>query len=251
MKGRLNELRLRTPEGAEFSFLIASPVLRLCAVFLDWATIAVVWSVVGIALKLLNIFSTDFARWATIVCYFVLSLGYDMAFEWMWQGRTLGKKLLSLRVVDAAGLRLTLPQIVLRNLMRYVDLLPVGYAVGGAVALLNRRGQRLGDLAAGTLVIWEPAIPQPDPGMLSSSKYNSLLGQTPVVARLRQAVPPAMAQAAWMALRRRDQLDASARIRLFADMASHFRRIARVPEELTLGISDEQFVRNVVEVVFG
>ncbi len=250
MMERLREFRIRTPEGAEFSFQLASPVLRLCAVFLDWMAIAVIWSIVSMALALLNVLSTDLARLSAIVGYFVLSLGYDIAFEWLWNGRTLGKKLLSLRVVDAAGLRLSFPQIVLRNLMRYVDLLPIGYAVGGLASLLSRKAQRLGDLAAGTLVIWEAPVPEPDLGWLGELKYNSLREQVPVVARLRQSLPLAQAQAAWLALRRRDQFDPQARLRLFAQMASHFRAVGKIPPELSDGLSDEQLVRNVVEVLY-
>jgi hypothetical protein len=122
--------------------------------------------------------------------------------------------------------------------------------VGGTTALLSRRGQRLGDLAAGTLVVWEPVDAAPDLAMLTSEKYNSLRGHGSVVARLRHAVTPAEARAAWQALARREELAAEARVKLFGELAEHFRRVTPVPVEAVDGVSDEQFVRNVVDVLY-
>lgn len=250
MTERLHQLRLRTPEGAEFAYVIASPVLRMAALTIDWAVIASSWSILSILVGFLGILSTDLLGWASIVAYFVLNSGYDILCEWLWRGQTVGKRVVGLRVVDAQGLQLTFAQIVIRNLLRYMDLLPSAYLVGGSAALISRRGQRLGDLAAGTLVIWEPPVVQPDLSAMPESKYNSLRLQSHIVARLRQAVTPAQAQAAWLALKRRDKLEPAARIELFAEMAAHFKSITRLPDEATDGVSDEQLVRNVVEVLF-
>jgi hypothetical protein len=117
-------------------------------------------------------------------------------------------------------------------------------------ALVNGHGQRLGDLAAGTAVVWEPVEPAPDFAVLRSDKYNSLRAHAPVVARLRQVVPPAEARAAWSALARRDELAADARVRLFTELAAHFRQAAAMPDDAVDGVSDEQLVRNVVDVLF-
>ena len=69
--------------------------------------------------------------------------------------------------------------------VRFVDAMPLAYLVGGVAAFLSRRGQRLGDLAAGTLVIWEPPQAMPDLASVPGGKYNSLRTNIPVVARLR------------------------------------------------------------------
>jgi hypothetical protein len=90
----------------------------------------------------------------------------------------------------------------------------------------------------------------PDFGTLRGEKYNSLRAHAPAVARLRQAVSPAEARAAWSALARRDQLEAEARVRLFAELAGHFRAVAAAPAEVAEGVADEQFVRNVVDVLY-
>lgn len=248
--GRLATVQLRTPEGVAFSFRLASPGLRLAALLIDLATIAAAWSVVSILVSLLGILSQDFARATALVGYFLFSQAYRIGLEWRWRGQTIGKRLLQLRVIDERGLPLSFAQVVMRNLLRFIDALPLAYAVGGAAAWLSPRAQRLGDLAAGTLVIWEPAEPVPDLTALRGEKYNSLRAHPGVVARLRQSIAPAEARVAWQALARRDQLDADARVALFADLAAHFRDRTPIPDEILDGISDEQFVRNVVDVLY-
>ena len=246
---RFKVLSLRTPEGAQFSYIIASPLLRLCAVLIDFSVIMTGLSILSLLISLLNLVSMDLAGMVSILAYFVLSFGYDMVCEWRFSGKTLGKRLLRLRVVDASGMNLALSQILLRNIFRLVDVLPFGYSVGGLACLVNSRGQRLGDLAAGTLVIYEPVQRRPDIRHFEADKYNSLKSQAHVVARLRQAIPPHQAQAAWQALQRAGDLESEARVRLFADIAAQFRKAGHVPESLLDGIADEVFVRNVVEVL--
>lgn len=247
---RVNQLLIRTPEGVAFRFRLASPVLRLAAAFIDWAAVAAGWSVMATILALFQLISRDLAGLLGAVGYFLLSQGYRIYTEWRWRGQSLGKRVLRLRVVDERGLRLTFAQVVLRNLLRFIDALPLAYLVGGIAALVTRRGQRLGDLAAGTLVVWEPEEPMPDLAAWSGEKYNSLRPHSAAIARLRQAVTPAEARAAWQALARRDELEAEARIRLFAELAGHFRAMTPLPTEATEGISDEQFIRNVVDVLY-
>ncbi|MEO7798956.1 MAG: RDD family protein [Opitutaceae bacterium] len=247
---RVNVLQVRTPEGVSFSFRLASPVLRLAALIIDLAAVAAAWSVIATILSIFQLISKDLVGLVTAVGYFVLSEGYSIFTEWRWRGQTIGKRLLRLRVVDEGGLRLTFAQVVLRNLLRFVDVLPFAYLVGGLTAVLTRRGQRLGDLAAGTLVIWEPAEALPNLSAWQGEKYNSLRTHGAVVARLRQAVSPAEARAAWQALARREELEPDARVRLFAELAGHFRALTPMPPEAVDGISDEQFMRNVVDVLY-
>jgi uncharacterized RDD family membrane protein YckC len=219
-------------------------------VVLDWATVSAAWSVIAVPIALLKIASPDIAAMVGTISFFVLSQGYRMTAEWMWRGQTLGKRVLQLRVVDERGLRLTFSQVAMRNLLRFVDVMPIGYLIGGTAALLSARGQRLGDLAAGTLVIWEPRDPAPDLALLRSAKYNSLREHPSVVSRLRHAVTPGEARAAWQALARRDELEDEARVKLFAELSAHFRQVTPVPVEAVDGVSDEQFVRNIVDVLY-
>lgn len=243
-------LRVRTPEGVTFSFHLASPVTRLAAWIIDKGTVIAAWSVISSLIALLGVFSADLAQGIMMVGFFVVSTGYGIALEWMWDGQTLGKRVMHLRLMDERGLPLRFSQVVVRNCLRAVDVLPVAYLVGGVAALLGRKAQRLGDVAAATIVVHDAPAEAVDLAGLALAKYNSLRGQQHVTARLRTSTPPALAQAAWQALRRREEFDPEARLELFQDLARHFRRIAHLPPELEEGISDEQFVRNVVEVLF-
>ena len=108
--------------------------------------------------------------------------------------------------MDVHGLRLQFSQIMIRNLMRFVDSLPGLYALGGVGCLLSKRAQRLGDVAANTIVVRNPKIAHPDLKQLVSGKYNSLRDYPHLVARLRQKVTPQEAGIALQSLLRRDSL---------------------------------------------
>src|SRR6185436_10635621 len=139
-------------EGIVFSQLLAGPVTRFLAWFIDVLCIGCLLKLLGTVLTLLRILSPDLAGAAYALGYFIVSIGYAIGCEWSWRGQTIGKKLFRLRVVDAGGLRLQFDQIVTRNLLRFVDSLPAFYMVGGITSLLNPACQRLGDLAANTVV---------------------------------------------------------------------------------------------------
>ncbi len=77
-----------------------------------------------------------------------------------------------LRVTDVHGLQLQFSQVVIRNLLRFVDSLPALYLVGGAACLINRRAQRLGDFAANTIVVWNPRVDEPNLDQLLGGKIQ-------------------------------------------------------------------------------
>jgi uncharacterized RDD family membrane protein YckC len=247
---RYNTLHITTPEGISFSLLLAGPIARFLAWIIDFACIGVMMVAVNIGLQFTAIVSADFASGAAIVSYFLLSIGYGILCEWRYKGQTLGKRLLSMRVMDVQGLRLQFSQIVIRNLLRFIDNLPVCYLVGGLSCLFSPRLQRLGDVAANTIVIREPKIARPDLELLLTNKYNSLRDFPHLAARLSQRTSPYEADIALEALLRRDELDPIARVELFARIAAHFRNIVPFPQEIIDGIIEEQFVRDVVDVLF-
>jgi uncharacterized RDD family membrane protein YckC len=243
-------LQIRTPEGIVFSQLLAGPVTRFLAWFIDVLCIGCVLKLLGTVLSLLQILSPDLAGALYTVGYFIVSIGYAIACEWAWRGQTLGKKLFHLRVVDAEGLRLQFNQIVTRNLLRFVDSLPAFYLVGGITSLLNPACQRLGDLAANTIVIRSPRLSQPDLEQLLPGKFNSLRQYPHLAARLRQRVFPAEAGLAVQAVLRRDELEPLARVELFDSLAAHFRAKVEFPPEAIDGITDEQYLRNVIDILY-
>jgi uncharacterized RDD family membrane protein YckC len=246
----MNTLKIRTPEGIEFALPLAGPVSRMLAYALDMLVALTIGSVARQILGPLGFFGEDFSEAVLVVSYFVISLGYMGLAEWLWRGQTVGKRLLRLRVVDAAGLRLEPSQVIVRNLMRFIDGLPLFYLLGGIACLVSRHGQRLGDLAAGTVVVRAPRLTRPDLDQLLGGKYNSLAEIRHLAARLRQKVRPEMGGIALEALLRRDEIEPQARLALFGEMAEHFRGLVEYPQEIVEQLSDEQYVRNVVEILF-
>ena len=249
MTDRVNTLIIKTPEGVEFSLRLAGPITRFLAWSIDLATIIAMMSIINVVFAVLGVLSRDLAAAANIIGFFIISIGYGMLTEWFWQGQTVGKKLLRLRVLDAQGLRLQFSQVVIRNLLRFVDSLPALYLVGGLISLFNQRAQRLGDVAANTIVTWNPRITEPDLNQLLQGKYNSFHDYPHLEARLRQLVTPLEAQVAVQSIMRRDTLDPQARIALFREIRAYLETLVTFPQEATDGISDERYVRNVVEAV--
>ena len=245
-----DELRIRTPEGVEFALPLAGPFTRMLAYAIDQAAILMLTAAVQAVLNPLAIFGKDLAEALGIVAFFVLSVAYCALSEWIWRGQTVGKRVLRLRVVDAHGLRLEPSQVIVRNLMRFIDVLPAFYLVGGTACVLSRRRQRLGDLAAGTVVVRSPRLTQPDLDQFLGGKYNSLADSRHLAARLRQKTEPQVAALALEALLRRDDLTPDSRLAVFAELANHFRGLAVYPPEVVEQISDEQYVRNAVQVVY-
>lgn len=247
---KTNTLIIQTPEGVEFSYLLAGPVTRALAWAIDFACIATLVAVLGSLCRWVGLLNLDFAMAILGLGYFAISFGYGMVLEWYWRGQTVGKKMLRLRVIDVQGLRLQFSQIALRNLLRIVDSLPFLYLVGGMACLFNRRTQRLGDFAANTVVVWNPKSVEPNLEQIMAGKFNSFREYPHLEARLRQRVSPEEAGIALQALLRRETLEPQARVDLFADIAAYFREIAPFPEEASLGLTDEQYVRNVVDALY-
>ncbi|MBL8237572.1 MAG: RDD family protein [Bryobacterales bacterium] len=252
MKALYNEpqLELRTPEGMAFTLPLAGPVSRLLAVMVDVVAVSLAASVIGRVTALVSAFHADFGAGLTTLLYFAVTVLYAILTEWLWQGQTVGKRLMKIRVVDRDGLPIHVSQVVVRNLLRPVDMLPAFYLLGGLVAMGSRYGQRLGDLAANTVVVRTRQWEIPDWEKLLAGKFNSMLEHPHLAARLRQRATPALAGVALDALMRRDQLADTARVELFAELAARLRKLVEFPAETIEGLSDEQYVRNAVEILF-
>jgi uncharacterized RDD family membrane protein YckC len=85
----------------------------------------------------------------------VVTAGYFILFEIVWNGQTPGKRLVGVRVIRENGYPMRPVDAVIRNLVRIVDWLPGIYGIGVLTMLLNKRARRLGDFAAGTIVVRE------------------------------------------------------------------------------------------------
>jgi uncharacterized RDD family membrane protein YckC len=242
-------LRVRLPQGVTFSLPLAGPVTRCFAFFIDIFIVVALLSAFARVLSIIVKLSQDFGTGLLILGYFAVWTLYGMLCEYYLQGQTLGKWLLGLRVIDTAGLPLQFHQVAMRNLVRNIDMLPLLGLLGGLAMLSNRRLQRLGDLAGGTVVVRTRRVTQPNLGALSRGRYNSFLAHQVLCARLRQRVPAPIAALGAESLLRRDTLDDLPRLKLFDDLAEYFRSLVEFPAEDTEQLTSEQYVRNAVEVL--
>jgi uncharacterized RDD family membrane protein YckC len=244
------QLTLRTPEGVSFSWALAGPVARMLALVIDTCCIFAATEIIGWIVGLLSLISADWTAALGAILFFVIDIGYAIALEWLWRGQTIGKRVLGIRVIDAGGLRLTPGQVVLRNILRAVDALPLFYAVGGVSCVLTRHAQRLGDIAANTVVIRREEAGRPDLPETLTLRYNSLRAYPHLCARLRQRSTPEEAATVLGASQRREELDPSARLELFDALARHFQAKVEFPPEALDGLSSEQYARDVAQVLF-
>jgi uncharacterized RDD family membrane protein YckC len=88
-----------------------------------------------------------------IVAGFMLFFGYFIIFEWRWAGRTPGKRLLGIRVVRDGGFPVDFTASVIRNVVRIFEMVFGFYAISAVATLLSPQNRRLGDMAAGTIVV--------------------------------------------------------------------------------------------------
>jgi uncharacterized RDD family membrane protein YckC len=149
------ELVVSTPERVSFDFQIAGLGTRAIAQIIDLLIVALVEVAViffGIAAGT-ETSSQTVAGLAIIVLSFINVFGYFWVSEALWSGQTVGKKAFRLRAVGDRGEPLTFMQAGIRNIVRIVDFLPYGYGVGMIVLFANGKGKRLGDIAAGTIVV--------------------------------------------------------------------------------------------------
>lgn len=97
-----------------------------------------------------------------VAAFFLIYIGWFMIFETWWSGRTPGKRALGLRVVRDGGFPIDPGAAVIRNLVRIIELALGFYTVSAISALISKENKRLGDLAAGTIVVRDRADPIPD-----------------------------------------------------------------------------------------
>jgi uncharacterized RDD family membrane protein YckC len=148
-------LRISTPEGVSLELPLAGLGSRFVAILVDFVLQGLAFTALIVTLVVTD--TRGYAAWANIaVGFFALLFVYPVAFELGAGGRTPGKRWSSLRVVCDDGSPVTFRASALRNVLRLVDVLPAVYLVGTIAIFATRNNQRLGDLAAGTLVVREP-----------------------------------------------------------------------------------------------
>jgi uncharacterized RDD family membrane protein YckC len=170
------EYTIDTPENVSFGYEIAGIGSRFLSGLIDTVILLLALLFLNIVLAaLMDWVNTDQVAAAIIgeeasvtwagglilaiytLLNFVLIWGYFVVFELTWNGQTPGKRWAKLRVVRVNGNPAGFLDVVIRNLVRIVDFLPIGYGLGVVVMFFNQQARRLGDFAAGTIVIKERA----------------------------------------------------------------------------------------------
>ena len=143
--------RVEIPGGINLDAQVVGPIPRGFAFAID----IIIRGVFAIVLLLATMpFGTfGIGGGLALILLFVVEWLYPVLFEVLWRGQTPGKRILGISVINDDLTPVTLGPSLIRNLLRFVDFLPLLYLVGVATMLSNGRFQRLGDLAAGTLVI--------------------------------------------------------------------------------------------------
>jgi len=162
------QVRIETPEQIDFDFEMAGPGSRAAAQLLDWL-VKFIWLALGALLTVVaqllaggdSPFLTYMIAGGALLLGFIFFVGYDIFYEGFREGQTPGKKYIGIRVVRDGGGPIDVRAAAIRNLVNIADFLPLGYLLGGVICLLNARGQRLGDMAAGTLVIRHQEVVKP------------------------------------------------------------------------------------------
>jgi uncharacterized RDD family membrane protein YckC len=149
--------RIGTPEGIELTLRVAGPVPRALAWLVDLLIRGVLLSGIGFVAGMLGVMGQG----VFLLSLFALEWLYPAWFEAMRGGATPGKRAFGLVVLHDDGTPVRWSAALTRNLLRALDFLPFGYFLGYCAMVANRDFKRLGDLAAGTLVVYREEKPRP------------------------------------------------------------------------------------------
>ncbi|MEX3773514.1 RDD family protein [Pseudomonas sp. MYb118] len=174
--------QVETPEGIDLPLRPAGLMVRALAFAIDLGLRGLILGLLFIVLAFLGKLGAGLGA----ILLFVVSWWYMVLFEVLNQGRSPGKQWMGLRVVQDDGTPIDWSASLLRNLLRFVDMLPFGYFLGTLSCLQHPNFKRLGDLAAGTLVIYReqpitrPQVPDVEPRRapfaLTLSEQRAVLG---------------------------------------------------------------------------
>ena len=231
-----DRVTIATPEGIELELILAGVGSRFAATLLD--VVVQLGAIFALAIVLGPLGSSGYVVAVYLVAVFVILFAYDIVLETWNRGRTIGKLAAGLRVVRVGGEAEGFLTAAVRNFLRIVDFLPAFYVVGVVSILATRRNQRLGDLAAGTIVVRErrPAVTPaasffPPPVPAPSLEWDVSAVSAEDVATLRQF------------LERRLSLSPGARAHLANDLAARVRpKVVGAPD----GWHPESFLEGVV-----
>lgn len=245
-------LDIGTPENVVFGYEVAGIGSRFLAALVDTTLIVLLLLITNWLLLVVASAAGqspgaggDAARWFLAflgLISFLVLWGYYIFFELLWNGQSPGKRLVGLRVIRSDGSPIGVVESIVRNLIRIVDFLPLYYGIGVVVMFISQRAQRLGDLAASTLVVY-------DRGVVTLESLGRSAGPTPLppdspLAQLPlERLQPADVAVAESFLQRRHQF--TNQTQLAQELAGGLLARMGIPPEQALGFSALDLLRAV------
>ncbi len=244
----LDKLTIETPEQTALEFPLAGVGSRFLAIALDSLLIAaaiLILVVIAISLAITTRFVSQNTPIYTLAIFFLLGFsiqfGYFALFEALWNGQTPGKRWTHLRVIKDSGRPISAYDAILRNLLRAVDYLPTLYAVGLITMLISKENKRLGDYAAGTVVIHE----KPLQGIAASWNAAAQTNTQPVPILMASQITVDELQLIEAFLNRRSSLEPEVRRAMARQIADRFaERLKIAPETRS---DNERFLETLAE----
>ena len=234
-----------TPENVSFRYELAGPFRRLPAFLIDFILRIAIVLLGFLAASLTGLVSADFAVTAVtpmvLLLWFALEWFYGAILESLWNGQTIGKRIMRLRVVSVDGRPIDGMQATLRNLLRYLDLMPFvplanesgsitavqTFGLGLIATSLSPRFQRIGDLVAGTMVVAESTGTLRRFAMDTDEKLLEVARMLP----MSLSTSPAEAKAILAYCERHQGISPSQRDELLSPLAGHWRQRFSLPED--------------------
>jgi len=211
-------ITVTTPENVVIEYELAGLGSRGAAAIVDLLVQGLLISLVAaVRLVLLRYGKWPGATWSAAVLgvvLFAVVYGYYVYFETVWNGQTPGKRWAGLRTVQAGGRPVDLACAALRNLVRVVDFLPVMYGLGAVVVVASSSNKRLGDYAAGTIVVKERGSSAADAAVRLEGR------RTPSLVKNIELVTPQEFAAAKKFVERKSQLRPEVREELARKIAT-------------------------------
>jgi uncharacterized RDD family membrane protein YckC len=246
-----DDVRIETPEQIDVAFEVAGLGSRFLAKAVDWlvkwGTIVAAGMLVAIAVAFLG--QGPFGKAAPVLLvaclvalFYAYFLGFDVYFEVRQNGQTPGKRRAGIRVIREGGSAVDFRSACIRNLLGMADFLPAFYLLGSFLILLTPKGQRVGDLAAGTLVIRERALEAPVEPTAEIEKLAS--GDFTFTPTQLAACSPEDRYILRSFFQRYRQLEAHSRIKLARRLAEGFLQKTSYPPTFSLeyGLAPERFL---------
>ncbi len=247
----MRRLAVTTPELVPLEFRLAGTAERGLAWLLDemlllvatvlLCLLALLFGAVTLGIGLLP------ALAFVIIARFVLDLGYRWWAEARWRGRTWGKRVMSLRTVQANATPPLAWQAFVRNAARPLDALPIGSLLGAVLITLDPEGRRAGDWLAGTRVIREVRHKPPRALRLLAAAHNSLQDDRRAAARIRSRLPAREAALLTEFVASAPHIDTARRLSIARRLAAHYRDALGLHAHRAL--PDETLLRDIVSVL--